>query len=93
MREFKNANGETLELGRWYNFGGNVSFRVSRHGKNGLAYAMREDETGTIHKPAGPAARDSLSMALYRSRVPHGYARYCMGADFKPEQSQTLEGR
>jgi len=76
---FECANGVKREFGVWYNFGGNVS--VKRISPNG--YRMRNDDSGEIIIPAGPASRDSLRYAIYNGECPRCYAHFCFGDEFK----------
>lgn len=47
---------------------------------------MRCDTTGEITHTKGPASEDAVSMGLYRSATPVGYASFCFGRDFHEEE-------
>jgi hypothetical protein len=88
MKTFRNREGRTLQPGTWYNFGGNISLMLFAKRKNSKrwSYAMRCDTTGEITHTKGPASEDAVSMGLYRSATPVGYASFCFGRDFHEEE-------
>lgn len=79
MDDLRTKDGKPIALGVWHNYGGNTSYRASKHGANGVRYSIRLDTTGEVVWPAGPASRDSLMMAMYYERPAHGYATFCFG--------------
>lgn len=78
----KNKFGEELQPGKWYNFGGNVSWRIT--GTKRESFAARTDADGAIHKPSGPASRDAIRAALYYRAPSIGYGAY-IGGTFPPD--------
>lgn len=78
-RTFTNEKGEELEYGRWYRFNSNVSWaRISPNG-----YRARNNETGEVIVPAGPAGRDAVMWSLYKGQDVTGYAYHFMGDAYK----------
>lgn len=62
---------------QWFNFGGNVSWGKS--GVKRVTYYARTDADGRIHKPAGPASRDAIMMAISYQKPSTGYGSYIGG--------------
>ena len=76
---YTNKAGQELEPGKWYNFGGKVSWRFIPWGRHGKRFQVRHDEKERVVTAGGPAARDAIEGALYRSADCLGYAAYCFG--------------
>lgn len=81
--------GVEREYGRWYNFGGNVSWASTSPN----SYRIRLDTTGEVHWPTGPAGKDACMMALYRGRDYEGFAAYCFGPAYLTREEKRAAAR
>ena len=74
-RGFKRRDGSVVPYREWVKIGRNFSIMPLK-----TTCRLRDDVTGEVVIPRGPAARDALGMSLYRHELPVGYIRYCFGA-------------
>jgi len=73
---YKQKDGTVLPYGEWHKVSDKISIMPKK-----TTYYIRFDPTGEIVKPAGPAGKDALMMALYYNKEPTGYAVFCFGGE------------
>lgn len=67
----------------WHDVGHGFSIQKLK-----TTYNLRNDRTGEVVRPSGPAGRDNLMMALHYDKVPN-YVFYCFPSeqtDHVPEE-------
>jgi len=78
-------DGTEVPYRTWHKIGKNFSIMPLK-----TTYRLRNDMTGEIVIPAGPAARDALMMGLYLQELPVGYISFCFGHDSLSQEDPAI---
>lgn len=76
---YRTRSGAVLAYGKWHRFGPDAPTAYRVTGVKRQTFSVMLLATKEVAKPAGPAGRDALMMAMYREERAESYEYYAFG--------------